>query len=70
MLSAGINIILEAVSDCIHINSGTVDKFIGDCVMAMWNAPLYQSNHVDLALHAAFKIEELVPRLIKGLLSR
>ncbi|MDG2406829.1 MAG: adenylate/guanylate cyclase domain-containing protein [Paracoccaceae bacterium] len=70
VLSAGINIILGAVSDCIHINLGTIDKFIGDCVMAMWNAPLYQSNHADLALHTAFKIEELVPTINKRLVEQ
>ena len=67
VLSAGINIILEAVSNTIHTNLGTVDKFIGDCVMAIWNAPLYQSDHADLAVHAALQIEELVPTINKRL---
>ena len=65
VLAAGINIILENVSDCIQNNFGTVDKFMGDCVMAFWNAPLYQSNHVELAVKAAQDIEEIVPTINK-----
>lgn len=37
---------LEAMSDAIHANGGTVDKFVGDAVMALWNAPALDPDHV------------------------
>ena len=43
---------LESLSHCIQDHGGTVDKFIGDSVMAFWNAPLDDPNHVDNACRA------------------
>ena len=70
VLAVGINTILENVSDCIQNNFGTVDKFMGDCVMAFWNAPLCQSNHAELAVKAAIEIEKMVPTINKLILQR
>jgi adenylate cyclase len=41
-----------ALSDAIMANNGTVDKFIGDAVMAIWNAPIEDENHVANACAA------------------
>ena len=42
---------------------GTVDKFIGDAIMALWNAPLDEKNHAELACKSSLeqykKLEEL-----------
>ena len=61
-----INIYLNAMTRIIMANGGTVDKFIGDAVMAFWGAPLDDSEH---ALHAARSaiemqkaMQELQPR--------
>jgi adenylate cyclase len=35
-----------ALSEAIMANKGTVDKFIGDAVMAIWNAPIEDDDHV------------------------
>jgi adenylate cyclase len=41
-----------ALSEAIMANKGTVDKFIGDAVMAIWNAPIEDDDHVAHACAA------------------
>lgn len=43
------NVMVEAIED----SHGTIDKFIGDAVMAYWNAPVEVQNHADKAVQAA-----------------
>ncbi len=42
---------------------GTLDKFVGDCVMAFWGAPLPQPNHAELAARAALEMVEGLEKL-------
>ncbi|MDR9499884.1 MAG: CHASE2 domain-containing protein [Hydrogenovibrio sp.] len=49
--------VLTILTDAIHKNHGTLDKYIGDEVMAFWNAPLAQARHVDMALSAAIDMQ-------------
>lgn len=44
-----LSVYLEGMSGAIAAHNGTVDKFIGDAVMALWNAPQHDPDHV---LHA------------------
>lgn len=46
---------LEEVSSAISQEGGTVDKFIGDGVMAFWNAPVQRADHVLRACAAAVR---------------
>jgi len=43
----------EILSRCIEAEDGTVDKFIGDSVMAFWGAPDHFDDHADRAVRAA-----------------
>lgn len=58
-----LNVYLSEITDIILKYDGVVDKYIGDCVMAFWNAPLEQPKHRTLSCLAAIdcirKIKEL-----------
>jgi len=54
---------LEAMSGCIKDNSGTVDKFIGDAIMAFWGAPRELENHADHACRAALAMRATLTRM-------
>lgn len=48
-----LNELFTILTQIVFKHEGTVDKFIGDCVMAFWNAPGDQADHVRRALEAA-----------------
>jgi adenylate cyclase len=52
-LTRMINAILTPLSNIILRHGGTIDKYMGDCVMAFWNAPLDDPDHGLHALEAA-----------------
>ncbi|MDX9813033.1 MAG: adenylate/guanylate cyclase domain-containing protein [Sulfurimonadaceae bacterium] len=54
-LIAYLNRYMSPMSEIIIKHQGTIDKFIGDAIMAYWNAPLDVKNHADLALQAALE---------------
>jgi len=49
------------LSDIIIKQNGTLDKYIGDSIMAFWGAPLPIQNHAELACKAALQIQEMIP---------
>lgn len=55
-LSAFMNEYLTTMSNCIIAHGGTVDKFIGDAIMAIWGAPLDDRDHAVHALQAAMSM--------------
>lgn len=57
------NIYLTGMTAVIHQHRGTVDKYIGDAVMAFWGAPLHDENHARHSLQAAMKMLEILPEL-------
>lgn len=53
-----VNEFLDAMTKIILKNGGTIDKYMGDCIMAFWNAPLPCKNHAEMAVKSALEIEE------------
>lgn len=52
-LTSLINCFLTPMSDVILSAGGTIDKYMGDCIMAFWNAPLDDAAHAERACSAA-----------------
>jgi adenylate cyclase len=52
-LTRFMNSFLSPMTEIITERKGTIDKYIGDCIMAFWNAPLDDPNHVTNAVQAA-----------------
>ena len=53
-----INNFLDRTSKIILKNGGTIDKYMGDCIMAFWNAPLENKDHAKMAVLSAIEIEQ------------
>ncbi|MGE0256716.1 MAG: CHASE2 domain-containing protein [Alphaproteobacteria bacterium] len=62
-LTALINRLLTPLTAAVHAHGGTIDKYIGDCVMAFWNAPLDDPEHPRDAAAAALDMLTAVERL-------
>jgi adenylate cyclase len=58
-----LNRFLTAMTEVIHAYNGTVDKYIGDAVMAFWGAPVDDAKHADHAVAAALAMQREVERL-------
>jgi adenylate cyclase len=60
---AMLNTMFGALGDEIVTRSGTIDKFIGDAIMAFWNAPLDVAAHPRLACEAALGMRRRMAEL-------
>jgi adenylate cyclase len=63
LLTKFINRYMDAMTKSIMLNEGTVDKFMGDAIMAYWNAPYDVENHADKALTSAIQQIELLDEI-------
>ncbi len=54
---------LEAMTSAVEATSGTIDKYIGDAVMAFWNAPLEVEHHARRACEAVIACKEATAAL-------
>ncbi len=61
-LFAALAAYLERMAECVGEQEGTLDKFIGDAVMAFWNAPFPQEDHALRALRCARRMQEEMDR--------
>ena len=58
-----INKFLDMQTKIIINNRGTIDKYMGDCIMAFWNAPLDCEDHAELAVKSALEVLEATKEL-------
>jgi adenylate cyclase len=51
-----VNDYLDRMTRIINNNGGCVDKYMGDCIMAFWNAPVPCENHAEMAVKSSIEI--------------
>jgi adenylate cyclase len=59
-LQAFLNTVFSRLTNVISAHRGTVDKYMGDCVMAFWGAPIDTPDHAALAVRAALEMADAV----------
>jgi adenylate cyclase len=62
-----VDLFLRRATDALVSEGATIDKYIGDAVMAFFNVPVRQPDHALRALRAALKIQSLMPGLSREL---
>jgi adenylate cyclase len=62
-LQALLNNLFSRLTEIIQANRGTTDKYMGDCVMAFWGAPIDTPNHAQLAIKASLEMCDAVRKL-------
>ncbi|MGH6639755.1 MAG: CHASE2 domain-containing protein, partial [Polaromonas sp.] len=62
-LQALLNSVFSRLTDLIRGNRGTIDKYMGDCVMAFWGAPVDTPDHARLAVKTALEMSNAVRRI-------
>lgn len=60
-----INEFLTPLTDVVIRNSGTIDKYMGDCIMAFWNAPRKSDLHMEQATLALFQFKQALEEINK-----
>jgi adenylate cyclase len=55
-----VNLYLVTVADAVKKHGGTLDKYIGDCVMAFWGAPTENPKHAMACVHAAISAQRAI----------
>jgi adenylate cyclase len=55
-----VNLYLTTVADAVKKHGGTLDKYIGDCVMAFWGAPTPNERHASECVQAAIDAQRAI----------
>lgn len=61
------NRLFTGLTAVIQTHGGTIDKYVGDCIMAFWNAPLSDQEHALHACQAALAMQSKLPELNREL---
>jgi adenylate cyclase len=69
-LSGMLNQYMGQMTDIVFETKGTLDKYIGDAIVAFWGAPLDLPNHPEHAVEGAVKMMELLPAINADFLTR
>ena len=62
-LQALLNEVFTRLTSLIRANRGTIDKYMGDCVMAFWGAPVETPDHAHLAVKSALEMANAIRAL-------
>ena len=60
-LAHSLNFYMGRMTDIVFETKGTLDKYIGDAIVAFWGAPLEIGNHAQFAVEGAIKMIETLP---------
>lgn len=60
-----LNRYFSPITQSIFEHQGTIDKYVGDMVMAFWNAPLNDEDHAEHSIMCAFKMLEITEELTR-----
>jgi adenylate cyclase len=61
-----LNVYLDAMTRAVNEEMGTIDKFMGDCVMAFWGAPRPTESHAERAVRAGIKMLDYIDEAVQG----
>ena len=64
-----LNIYLSAVAEALADAGATIDKFMGDSIMAFWNAPLPETDHAEQAVRAILVVEAAIENVSRRLVA-
>lgn len=59
-----LNVYLDAMTRAVTEEKGTIDKFMGDCVMAFWGAPRPDPDYVQRAVRAGIKMLDYIDEAV------
>lgn len=69
-LTTLMNAFLSPMTRVIQANRGTIDKYMGDAIMAFWGAPLRDENHAEHAVRAALAMGKTMDELSESFVAR
>lgn len=62
-LAHSMNTYMTAMTDIVFETKGTLDKYIGDAIVALWGAPIPIGNHAQFAVEAAIEMINALPKV-------
>ena len=69
-LAEVLNAYLSTMTRIVQQQRGTIDKYIGDAIMAFWNAPVDLADHAERAVQTALDMQAALPKLNEDFAAR